>query len=176
MRDYLILPLYWALGPLRPECAISVDLCPRLIHCTRAISTTPSLSRPDQARSFSQFSFEFRTDAQNGGTGIQRMSASHPCQSKLTIQASSGFLEGIVRGYKAGLLTSGAYHNLTQCENLEGESFFVQRTPSFPLNAIATTPSVVSPILRRCSLVPLEIGSDNQTSECNSLQQTMEIS
>ena len=36
-------------------------------------------------------------------------------------QASSGFLEGIVRGYKGGLLTQGAYHNLTQCENLEGE-------------------------------------------------------
>lgn len=36
---------------------------------------------------------------------------------------SSGFLEGIVRGYKAGLLTQGAYHNLTQCENLEGECF-----------------------------------------------------
>ena len=176
MRDYLILPLYWELGPRRPECAISVDLCPRLIHCTRAISTTPSSSRPDQAGSFSQLSFEFRTDAQNGGTRVQRKSTSTPGQSKLTIQASSGFLEGIVRGYKAGLLTSGAYHNLTQCENLEGESFFVQRTLSFPLNAIAMTASVVSPILRRWSLAPLEIGPDNQTSECNSLQRTMETS
>jgi hypothetical protein len=44
-------------------------------------------------------------------------------QTKADIyQASSGFLEGIVRGYKSGLLTQGAYHNLTQCENLEGES------------------------------------------------------
>lgn len=53
-------------------------------------------------------------------------------------QASSGFLEGIVRGYKAGLLTQGAYHNLTQCENLEGESFLVlvRRVVSCPLAII----------------------------------------
>jgi hypothetical protein len=53
------------------------------------------------------------------------VSQPHTPSIQLTIQASSGFLEGIVRGYKAGLLTQGAYHNLTQCENLEGESFFV---------------------------------------------------
>jgi len=34
-------------------------------------------------------------------------------------QAHSGFLEGIVRGYKAGLLTQANYNNLTQCETLE---------------------------------------------------------
>lgn len=33
---------------------------------------------------------------------------------------SGGFLEGIVRGYKAGLLTSNHYANLQQCETLEG--------------------------------------------------------
>jgi hypothetical protein len=48
-----------------------------------------------------------------------RVTSSHTCQAN--IQASSGFLEGIVRGYKSGLLTQNAYHNLTQCENLEGE-------------------------------------------------------
>ena len=32
----------------------------------------------------------------------------------------AGFLEGVVRGYKGGLLTQANYHNLTQCENLEG--------------------------------------------------------
>ena len=65
--------------------------------------------------------------------------------AQLTIQASSGFLEGIVRGYKAGLLTQGAYHNLTQCENLEGESFSVpQFNVSCPLYPIAIFASVVS--------------------------------
>jgi hypothetical protein len=36
-------------------------------------------------------------------------------------QMDAGFLEGVVRGYKAALLTQGNYHSLTQCENLEGE-------------------------------------------------------
>lgn len=31
----------------------------------------------------------------------------------------AGFVEGLVRGYKAGLLTQGTYNNLTQCESLE---------------------------------------------------------
>ena len=38
------------------------------------------------------------------------------------VQVSTGFLEGILRGYKAGLLTQGNYSNLTQCETLEGTS------------------------------------------------------
>jgi len=37
----------------------------------------------------------------------------------LTFNVSGGFLEGIVRGYKAGLLTQGQYNNLTQCETIE---------------------------------------------------------
>ena len=35
-------------------------------------------------------------------------------------QVDTGFLEGIVRGYKAGILTQSHYANLTQCETLEG--------------------------------------------------------
>ena len=31
-------------------------------------------------------------------------------------------MEGIVRGYKAGLLTQNQYNNLTQCETIEGAS------------------------------------------------------
>ena len=36
------------------------------------------------------------------------------------MQVSGGFLEGIVRGYKAGLLTQNQYNNLTQCETIDG--------------------------------------------------------
>ena len=36
------------------------------------------------------------------------------------VQVDNGFLEGIVRGYKAGLLTQNQYSNLTQCETIEG--------------------------------------------------------
>lgn len=39
-----------------------------------------------------------------------------------TSQAQNGFLEGVVRGYRNSLLTSNVYNNLTQCENLEGQS------------------------------------------------------
>jgi hypothetical protein len=37
-------------------------------------------------------------------------------------KVDAGFLEGIVRGYKAGILTQAHYANLTQCETLEGAS------------------------------------------------------
>lgn len=43
-------------------------------------------------------------------------------QQCLVMQVSGGFLEGIVRGYKAGLLTQNQYNNLTQCETIEGMS------------------------------------------------------
>ncbi|KAJ3114364.1 H(+)-transporting V0 sector ATPase subunit d [Phlyctochytrium bullatum] len=38
----------------------------------------------------------------------------------LFFNADTGYLEGIVRGYKAGILNSSNYLNLTQCETLEG--------------------------------------------------------
>lgn len=37
-----------------------------------------------------------------------------------TLQVDTGFLEAIVRGYKAGILTQSHYANLAQCESLEG--------------------------------------------------------
>ncbi len=42
--------------------------------------------------------------------------------SLTVLKVSNGFLEGIVRGYKAGILTENNYKNLTQCETLEGTS------------------------------------------------------
>jgi len=32
----------------------------------------------------------------------------------------NGYLDGIVRGFKSGILTEGDYVNLTQCDTLEG--------------------------------------------------------
>ncbi|EAU85994.1 vacuolar ATP synthase subunit [Coprinopsis cinerea okayama7 len=37
----------------------------------------------------------------------------------LSFNINHGFLEGVVRGYKAGILTQNQYANLTQCETLE---------------------------------------------------------
>ena len=33
-----------------------------------------------------------------------------------------GYLEGLVRGFKSGILRQGDYLNLVQCESLEGKS------------------------------------------------------
>ena len=40
-------------------------------------------------------------------------------------QVDNGFLEAIVRGYKAGILTQNQYANLAQCETLEGMLAFL---------------------------------------------------
>ncbi|KAI9218415.1 ATP synthase subunit [Blastocladiella britannica] len=40
-------------------------------------------------------------------------------ETMLTFNADDGYLEGIVRGFRAGLLTSSQYMNLTQCESLD---------------------------------------------------------
>jgi hypothetical protein len=34
--------------------------------------------------------------------------------------ADNGFVDGILRGYKSGILNSSHYLNLTQCETVEG--------------------------------------------------------
>ncbi|KFM24428.1 putative V-type proton ATPase subunit d [Auxenochlorella protothecoides] len=39
-----------------------------------------------------------------------------------------GFLEGVVRGYKLGLLTAADYNNLSQCENLEDIKLYLTGT------------------------------------------------
>jgi hypothetical protein len=38
----------------------------------------------------------------------------------LSFNADDGFLNGIVRGFRANLIKSNEYVNLTQCETLEG--------------------------------------------------------
>lgn len=41
--------------------------------------------------------------------------------SELYFNVDNGYLEGLVRGFKAGILSQGDYLNLVQCETLEGE-------------------------------------------------------
>jgi len=41
--------------------------------------------------------------------------------SELYFNVDNGYLEGLVRGFKAGILTQADYLNLVQCETLEGE-------------------------------------------------------
>ena len=37
-------------------------------------------------------------------------------------QVNNGFLEGVIRGYRSGILTNNQYANLAQCETLEGKA------------------------------------------------------
>lgn len=41
---------------------------------------------------------------------------------ELSFNVDHGYLEGLVRGCKAGLLTRQDYANLVQCETLEGKA------------------------------------------------------
>lgn len=41
---------------------------------------------------------------------------------ELSFNVDHGYLEGLVRGMKAGILTQSDYHNLAQCDTLEGEN------------------------------------------------------
>lgn len=43
--------------------------------------------------------------------------------NSFTFNLDNGFLEGIVRGFKAGILKGPDYINLTQCENLDGNVY-----------------------------------------------------
>nr|ODO01292.1 V-type H+-transporting ATPase subunit AC39 [Cryptococcus depauperatus CBS 7855] len=56
---------------------------------------------------------------------------------------SSGYLEGIVRGYKGALLTQSNYHNLAQCDNLE-EDFRLQLSSTDYGNFLANEPLPLS--------------------------------
>ena len=40
----------------------------------------------------------------------------------LFANVDAGYLEGILRGFRAGILTSTDYANLCQCETIDGES------------------------------------------------------
>ncbi len=40
--------------------------------------------------------------------------------SELFFNMDSGYFEGLLRGFRAGILKQSDYINLTQCENLDG--------------------------------------------------------
>jgi V-type H+-transporting ATPase subunit d len=40
--------------------------------------------------------------------------------SDLFFNVDGGYLEGLVRGFRSGILRRTDYHNLEQCETLEG--------------------------------------------------------
>jgi V-type H+-transporting ATPase subunit d len=61
----------------------------------------------------------------------------------LYFNIESGYLEGILRGYKSGLLSSSNYMNLVQCENLEDVKLQLASTEYG--NFLQNEPSPISP-------------------------------
>ncbi|CAK5270183.1 unnamed protein product [Mycena citricolor] len=60
----------------------------------------------------------------------------------LLFNVDTGFLEGILRGYKSGILTQNQYANLTQCESLE--DFRTQLSATDYGNFLANEPLPIS--------------------------------
>lgn len=44
---------------------------------------------------------------------------------EILFNIDNGYLEGLVRGFKCGILKVADYHNLVQCETLEGWYKFI---------------------------------------------------
>lgn len=87
----------------------------RFIGIHRALTVTSLPNTPSQQSS---------NVYNHGGVVLQRRL---PPLLTANTQVNNGFLEGIVRGIKNSLLTQSQYHNLTQCENLEGWCSFSRR-------------------------------------------------
>merc|ERR1712087_233299 len=68
---------------------------------------------------------------------------SEPCAAMLFNNIDDGYLEGLLRGYRAGILTDSDYVNLRQCESIDDMKMhlastdygnFLQNEPS-PISA-----------------------------------------
>lgn len=53
-----------------------------------------------------------------------------PVEDVANIDVACSYIEGIVRGYRNGLLTSANYSNMVQCETIDGKHFL---SPAAPL-------------------------------------------
>lgn len=62
--------------------------------------------------------------------------------SELFFNIDHGYLEGLVRGLKAGILTQADYQNLAQCDTLEGKNILVLMKPHERYNPPPASPRV----------------------------------
>ncbi|XP_029868477.1 V-type proton ATPase subunit d 2 isoform X3 [Aquila chrysaetos chrysaetos] len=69
-----------------------------------------------------------------------------PGYSEFYFNVDHGYLEGLVRGFKAGILTSADYVNLAQCETLEDLKLHLQTTDYGNFLANETGPLTISTI------------------------------
>ncbi|CAM6083983.1 unnamed protein product [Calypogeia fissa] len=69
----------------------------------------------------------------------------------MTFNVHGGFLEAIVRGYRAGLLTAADYNNLCQCETLEDVKLHLSSTDYGPYLANEPSPLHTTTIVEKCT-------------------------
>lgn len=69
----------------------------------------------------------------------------------LFFNSDAGFLEGVVRGFKAGLITQGQYSNLTQCETIDDFRMQLAATDYGNFLANETAPISTSTIADRAT-------------------------
>lgn len=84
-------------------------------------------------------------------TPVQANPRTRTMTEALFFNSHSGYLEGVLRGFKAGLLTQAQYSNLTQCESLD--DFKMQLTATDYGNFLAneTPPISTSTIAERAT-------------------------
>jgi len=70
----------------------------------------------------------------------------------LFFQVDDGFLEGIVRGYRSGILRQADYMNLTQCENLDDLKLHLASTDYGNFLQNEPSPLATSTIAEKCTL------------------------
>jgi len=63
--------------------------------------------------------------------------------NSLTFNIDNGYLEGLVRGFKAGILRQADYLNLIQCETLEGKAEWCQSVHILYLYSINSIINVI---------------------------------
>jgi V-type H+-transporting ATPase subunit d len=63
----------------------------------------------------------------------------------------SGYCEGLLRGYRGGLLTAADYNNLSQCENLDDVKLHLNTTDYGPYLANEPSPLHPATIVEKCT-------------------------
>lgn len=95
--------------------------------------------------------------------------------SMLTYNIDSGFIDGIIRGYKLGLITKRQYSSLIQCSNLEGLHASIHNKSlgykCWPPIMLHTSSRILSLLLLRASTKGVWISTTSSLNLSDSIRQ-----
>lgn len=93
----------------------------------------------------------------------------------LTYNIDSGFIDGIIRGYKLGLITKRQYSSLIQCSNLEGLHASIHNKSlgykCWPPIMLHTSSRILSLLLLRASTKGVWISTTSSLNLSDSIRQ-----